>query len=202
MRRDLSVRAALIATVLIAAATGVRGDQNVVMSSGMPALENRELPKGTGLVMGRVVEAESQNPVGGAIVSLGLDNGPSATPVLTDDRGRFAFSDLPKGSYTLRAVRDGYVGGAYTQRLPEGEPDRYGWPLVLAEDERLGDVVLRLWKHAAIGGTVVDEAGEPVVGSPFAPYQGASSPAGRSFCSIIPSRRTKRTIAASSAWRR
>jgi hypothetical protein len=36
---------------------------------------------------------------------------------------------------------------------------------VLEDDQRMGDVVLRLWQHAAIAGTVVDESGEPVVGA-------------------------------------
>ena len=34
----------------------------------------------------------------------------------------------------------------------------------LAEGERLTDVTLRVWKYGVIAGTVVDEAGEPVVG--------------------------------------
>ena len=34
----------------------------------------------------------------------------------------------------------------------------------LAEGERLTDVTLKVWKYGAIAGTVVDEAGEPVVG--------------------------------------
>ena len=161
--RHASVLAALLAAVLTAVAAA-RGGQNVVISGSFPTLENKELPKGTGLVMGRVMEAETQRPVAGAIVFLGHASGASATPVMTDDRGRFVFSDLPKGSYSLRAFRAGYVGGAYTKRLAEEEPGRDGSPLVLAEDERLGDVMLRMWKHAAIGGTVLDETGEPVVG--------------------------------------
>ncbi len=164
MRPDYSVRALIIAAALAAGLTSLTADQNVVISGPIPALENRELPKGTGLVIGRVIDADAGTAVAGAIVFLNLAAGTGATPVMTDDRGRFVFSELPKGAYTLRSVKAGYVGGAYAKRLPEEEPGRDGRPLVLAEDERLGDVTLRMWRHAALGGTVVDEAGEPVVG--------------------------------------
>ena len=36
--------------------------------------------------------------------------------------------------------------------------------MTLTESQRTADVAIRVWKHAAIGGTITDEAGEPVVG--------------------------------------
>ncbi len=36
-------------------------------------------------------------------------------------------------------------------------------PLSLNENDRVGDVVIRLWKHASISGTVADESGERLV---------------------------------------
>ncbi len=48
----------------------------------------------------------------------------------------------------------------YAQRRPTGD----GQNLALAEGERVIDAKLPLWKCAVIGGTVVDEAGEPVIG--------------------------------------
>ena len=50
--------------------------------------------------------------------------------------------------------------GTYGQRRAWGQSQL----LSLGEGERRTDVKLRLWKYAVIGGTVVDEAGEPVVG--------------------------------------
>ncbi len=35
---------------------------------------------------------------------------------------------------------------------------------MLADGERIGEVTVRLWKHAAITGTVVDEMGKPAIG--------------------------------------
>jgi hypothetical protein len=80
--------------------------------------------------------------------------------VMADGEGRFFFAELPAGDYYVGANREGYVDGQYSQRRPGGR----GELLSLREGERRTDVTLRVWKYAVIGGTVVDEAGEPVVG--------------------------------------
>jgi uncharacterized protein (DUF2141 family) len=164
MRLSRFAGGALVLALLSYASRDLRGEQNVVISGSVPTLENREMPKGTGLIMGRALEAESKSAIAGAIVYLQLASGAAPDPAMTDEQGRFVFRDLPKGEYTLRSVRAGYVAGAYAKRLPDEEPGRDGRPLALADDERIGDVILTMWKHAAIAGTVVDELGEPVVG--------------------------------------
>jgi hypothetical protein len=155
----------LIMIAVLVAAIGVRGDQIIVTSGDEPVFENRELPPGTGLIMGRVVEGESNQPVSEVIVALSSSTsnaGPD--PVLTDSQGRFVLRELPKGSYRLSASKTGYAYGSYAQRLPYEEPGRSGRTLTLEDDQRLGDVVLRIWQHASITGAVIDEAGEPMVG--------------------------------------
>ena len=163
MRRDQIGHATVIAAVLAVGIVSLRGDQNLVISGSLPSLENRELPIGTGLILGRVLEADSRTPVAGAVVYLSLTTGAAATSVMTDEQGRFVFTDLPQGTYFLRSSRPGYVAGAYAKRLPE-ETGRDDQAFVLDDDQRLSDVRLTMWRHAAIGGTVVDETGEPVVG--------------------------------------
>lgn len=133
-------------------------------------------PAGHGLLVGQVVDPGSGKPVAGALVTLGgtpsispsnvvFSFGQAALPggnrlALTDSQGHFVFSDLPKGTYTLQATKPGYTPGGYGKRRPAGAPQA----LTLADDERVGDLTIPLWKFATIGGTVTDEAGEAIIG--------------------------------------
>ena len=118
------------------------------------------------MIIGQVADAATGAPVGEAIVRLTLpkylENLPT-TPkgrVMADDEGRFFFADLPPGEYFVHATKDGFAPGTYGQRRAWGQSQLVS----LGEGERLADVKLRVWKYAVIAGTVVDEAGEPVVG--------------------------------------
>lgn len=119
-------------------------------------------PRSTGLVVGQVVDAASGRPVAGAIVSLG---GPAIPPtqaprLLTGNDGRFVFRDLRRGDHTITVIKSGFAEGAYGRQRAGGA----SMPLTLNEGERVGDVVIKLWRHAAISGTIVDESGERLVG--------------------------------------
>jgi protocatechuate 3,4-dioxygenase beta subunit len=180
--RTLIVATAAIAALFIAAThaqvVSVRG-----LASGQgpvrPGAE--EPPRGRGLMVGQVVDATTKEPVPGVIVTVlggptilasrglapagagqrGAPPEPEAPrQVLTDESGRFMFRDLAAGRYSLRAMSPGYLTGSYGQTRPGGSSQT----LELAEDEKRGDVVVRMWRTATLTGTVVDEAGEPVVG--------------------------------------
>ena len=168
-----------------------------VLSAQMPTTVGpagaASLPKGTGLILGQVVDGSSGEPVSDATLTLtapGAGNGRRGGPVattalgaaaaraglagmppqfaganggnrlLTDDQGRFVFHDLPAGSFSLTAAAPGYVPGALGQPRPNGPSHT----LDLADGERKSDVKIRLWKYAVLGGTVIDEIGEPAVG--------------------------------------
>ena len=64
--------------------------------------------------------------------------------MVADDQGRFLFRDLAKGAYLFSAEAPGYLNGGYGQWQLGGTAQ----PFALAEDERAGDVTVRLWKAA------------------------------------------------------
>lgn len=115
------------------------------------------------LVVGQVIDAGSGRPVAGAIVGISGPPGPnglSLPRVLTGNDGRFVFRDLRRGQHTITATKPGYAEGAHG-RNRAGGPSA---PLILNDNERVGDIVIRLWKYAAISGSVADESGELMVG--------------------------------------
>jgi hypothetical protein len=60
----------------------------------------------------------------------------------------------------LTASKPGYLQGAYGRRRPGGDSQT----LVLFDGQKVGSLRIYLWRHSAVSGIVVDEAGEPVVG--------------------------------------
>jgi hypothetical protein len=136
------------------------GAQEVVIPVKGPAPGAR-----TGLIVGQVVDAATGAAIPNAVVQISLpkyyeDPASPKDRVMADGEGRFFFAELPPGDYYVRATKEGYAGAVYGQQRPSG-PTRL---LTLAEGERRTDVKLSVWKYSAIAGTVVDEAGEPVIG--------------------------------------
>ena len=143
-------------------ATGCVGLAMVAMTAQSPPL-----PSGNGLIVGRVVDADTGRGVSDVAVTPALlrdvTRGGSIAilrGILTDADGRFVLRGLPAGSYLITARRSGYVEGFYGARAPRGE----GKPILIGEDGRSGNASIRLWKLAALESTVVDEAGETIVG--------------------------------------
>jgi len=86
----------------------------------------------------------------------------SQTRQVTDDKGRFAFVNLPGGvSYTISATRFGYLAGGYGRDAMPTDPLR---AIPLKQDEWIPDIKVTIWKPGSISGMVRDETGEPVVG--------------------------------------
>jgi len=140
----------------------------------------------TGLIVGRVVDAATGRPVAGATVMLqGGSPPPPPMPVapgvprpiasqpalpprfLTDGEGRFAFRNLTRGNFNLTANKPGYADGAYGRFRPGG-PAR---TVQLDDNERVGEITVRIFKMAVIAGAVVDEAGEPSIGTQVRAYR-------------------------------
>ena len=147
--------------------------QVVTMQGGVPPPANtiQPAPKGTGLVVGQVIDGDTGRPIPGATVQF-TPNLPT-TPeelmpgamlqsrrVIANGEGRFMFHSVPPGRVTLFAIANSYIPASPGQRRPQGPSP----PLMLADDERVSAVVIRMWKYAAIEGRVVDENNEPAVG--------------------------------------
>lgn len=114
----------------------------------------------TGLIVGQVVDGASGRPLAGAIVAIaGNVNAARRPRILTRADGRFVFSGLTAGAYSITATRDGYVEGSFGRTRPGGSSRA----LLLRDGERTGDATVPMWRTAAIAGTIVDEAGEPQV---------------------------------------
>jgi hypothetical protein len=177
MRRRASlVLIALLAGVsLIAAPQGQRG-------APPPGAPPQPPQKGTSVIAGQVIDAGTNLPIAGATVMntrmgapRGTGPGAAGAPVritypdrlLTGADGRFVLRDLPKGSYTLDARADGYLGGTSGQTRPGATSE----PIDVGDGERVTDVRIRLWKNAVVTGTIVDEAGEPAVVTPVRVYR-------------------------------
>ena len=140
-----------------------------------------EIPKGTNVLYGRVLESGTDAPVGGAAVTLtgffDRSGKPAATlprsanpivspeasaprTVVTNGDGYYFFRGLPAGRYAIATIGLGYVDSGYRLRIVE-----------IADSDKPTTANMRLRKYAAITGRVVDEQGEPVVGIPMMALQ-------------------------------
>jgi protocatechuate 3,4-dioxygenase beta subunit len=79
----------------------------------------------------------------------------------TDSEGRYVFTDLPAGRFTLTAAKGGYLTLQYGQARPF-EPGR---PVTLNAAQALSQIDLTLPPASAISGRVTDRYGDPAVGA-------------------------------------
>jgi hypothetical protein len=116
---------------------------------------------GTGAIRGRVVRADTGEPL--RRVQVHIDewsakdqSGPSST--MTDAQGRYELTQLPAGTYHLKATRGGFVEVGYGQR----RPFERGRPLEVAEGAVLENINFAMPPGGVVTGRVVDEMGEAV----------------------------------------
>jgi len=144
-----------------------------------PGAQPQILKGGPGILIGRVVEAGTSTGVSGATVLLNspaalgapqatFEDGTPSGPrqVLTDAQGQFLFRGLPLGTYVLSATATGHLRAQYGETAIIQY--RRALDLVRSIDITQADqhinATLQMWKNGGIGGRVVDEAGEPMVG--------------------------------------
>jgi hypothetical protein len=126
-------------------------------------------------ISGVVVDGVTGKPIAGVALQAGsvyhcstsLSAGSIQTScpnqAITTADGRFTFSNLPAYTLRLGATARGYLP-AHPGQL--GPNDRFAnVNFTVAPGERLRDVVIKMWPPARISGAVVDDVGEPVVGT-------------------------------------
>jgi hypothetical protein len=119
---------------------------------------------GSGTIAGVVLSTETEpRPVRRARVTLSQTEQGSLVRLLmpTDDAGRFSFSGLPAGRYSLSANLPGWVTGDMGMRTPGGQ----GLTVALTDGQQIENVRIVMARGAVIAGRVVDDTGQPAVGA-------------------------------------
>jgi hypothetical protein len=159
MLRALNV--AVMSVVLVSAAGPAA--QQTAGPPRDPGAATGDTAVGTASLAGTVVVAGTGQPARHArvtITSAELRGGRSAS---TDDQGRFAFGNLPAGRYSLSVSKPGHVNISYGQTRPG--PGRPGTPIQLSDGQRF-EARLQIPKGGVITGTILDEQGEAIPGTP------------------------------------
>ena len=165
--------------------------------------------KGTAAIRGRVITADTGNPVRQAVVTLtavvprtasSLD---SRLVVInrnanTDSHGNFEFTGLPAAAYRLYAKANGYPPVYLPMAFGGTKPLASGWvdlglapgsagpgtTIQLGDGQSFDRAIIALPRGGAITGRVIDEHGEPMsrvqVSAVFFRAGGAGGEAGRS----------------------
>jgi uncharacterized protein (DUF2141 family) len=116
--------------------------------------------RGTAVITGIVVSDDAEaRPVRKARVTCGGAELQGQTTI-TDDKGRFSFSGLAAGRYTVTAAKEAWITASYGAKRPL----RPGSAIPIAAGET-ADIVLRLPRGGVIAGTVLDHNAQPASGT-------------------------------------
>ena len=122
-----------------------------------PALSQAQAaPKATGSLAGVISAADSGAPIKRAHVAIASAEPNSTRSVMTDDEGRYVFTELPAGRYTVTASKTGYFEAIYGQKAPQ----HAGTLVPLAEGQKLERINIPLPKGGVIAGVLRDENGD------------------------------------------
>jgi len=113
---------------------------------------------GLAALSGRVLRGDTGAAVKRAIVRLAGQDTRDRRTVQTDDNGRYQFTDLQAGRYTVTVSKAGFITLAYGQKHPR-QP---ALPIQVDAGRPLVNVNIALPRGSVITGHVVDEDGEPM----------------------------------------
>jgi protocatechuate 3,4-dioxygenase beta subunit len=134
------------------------GVQGVPMPQ-MPPRDNAQPAKpGTATIRGRVLAADTGQPLRKAQVRAVAGEMRENRLATTDADGKYEFKLLPAGRYNISASKGSYVGLQYGQQRPF-EP---GKPLEILDGQTVEKVDFALPRGGVITGRILDEFGEPL----------------------------------------
>ena len=122
-----------------------------------PRGKSPQPPTGSASISGTVVALSSDEPLADATVAIYAPVFPDGrTSTATDQRGRFQFTNLPAGRYTVGASKTGFVNFTHGQRQ-----HGHGGRAIPLRDGEHRDIRLPLPRPSVITGMVVDARGGP-----------------------------------------
>ena len=168
MRPSLILIVALTVGALIASYRAlepvVASAQVVTQTPSGRGMPPRDQPpgerKGTSVVRGRVTGLDTGRPLRRVRTTLNAPELQETRNVSTGSDGRFEIANLPAGSYSVMAVRSGYLRLGYGQKRPGDPASR----LELTEGQVISDLNFALPRMSVISGRVFDEVGDPIAG--------------------------------------
>ena len=153
-------RIVLVAGLVALLGTGLPSFGQTRDGAGQPARDTSALDPTAGLaaLSGRVLRGDTGAVVKRAMVRLAGQDTRDRRTAQTDDTGRYEFTDLQAGRYTVTVSKAGFISLAYGQKHPR-QP---ALPIQVDAGRELRNVDIALPRGSVITGHVVDEDGEPM----------------------------------------
>jgi len=108
-------------------------------------------------IAGTIVSQIDAHPLArGRVTVRSVKNPGQFLTMVTAEDGKFEFTGVPAGKYSLNGAKRGYVSAAYDQH------DQFSTAIVTGAGLDTETLTLRLAPDAMITGKVLDEAGDPV----------------------------------------
>jgi hypothetical protein len=108
-------------------------------------------------IAGTVVSKTDGHPLTRARITVRDAKDPQKfLSIVTSDDGKFEFTGLPAGKYSLQGAKRGFISAAYEQH------DQFSTAIVTGASLDTETLTLRLAPDAVISGRVLDEVGEPI----------------------------------------